>query len=127
MVDDTGEFYLKGLGVDASANAVDKGLGLLENLLQHEVWIASFFELCNRKLQLANVDATLVVVVVDDAQGGMTVENGYLAITYIDEVLGVFDNRCSIGGEEKFPLAATRQNGAYYERVFPVSQTDYSR
>lgn len=45
VVDHARKFHLAGVGVDASADAVDDGPGLLVNLLEHEMGIAALFQL----------------------------------------------------------------------------------
>ena len=87
-------------GLDAAADAVHDGLGLLVYLLEHEMRIAALFELRDAHLQLLDVDPALVVVERDDLEGLVAVDDGDLAVVHVDEILRVLDDRRGVGAEE---------------------------
>ena len=116
VVDHARKFHLAGVGVDASADAVDDGPGLLVNLLEHEMGIAALFQLRDRQLEFLDVDLRVVVVQRDDFQRGVAVDHGDFAVAHVDEILGVFDDRRGVGREEELPVAHAHDHRAALPR-----------
>ena len=89
----------------APAYAVEQRVGLLENLLEHEVGIAPFFELRDGEFEFLDVDGRLLVLEVEYFQRFAFTDEGYLLIFEIDDVFGVLNERSGVGGEERFVVA----------------------
>ncbi len=97
------EADLAGLEVDAAAEGVAGGLGLLEDLLQHEVLVAALLDLLRIPVEARHraVHGGARAVPDLDLRPG---EPRDVAVVEEDHVAGVSDERRRIGGEEALAL-----------------------
>ena len=112
VVHDARQDHVVRLGVDPAPNAVHDGLGLLEDLLEHEVRIAALFELGDAELQLLDVDLALLVVERYDLQRVVAIHDHYLAVIDIDDLVRIFHDRRRVRCQEKLLVADTDDHRA---------------
>lgn len=89
--------------VETTTHGVDDGLGLLEDLLLHEVVELALHDLLELKLEGldgSDVGATVSLLEAVDVQGAL-VDVGNVVILEVHDLLGVLDNGRGVGGEEE--------------------------
>ena len=93
---------------DARQDGAAQGLGLLHDLLEHEVLVAALF-------RGGDLPVDVVVFLFDGQLHGVeeldavAAEDGDLAVLHVDDVTGVFDQRRHVGGDEILALAEAEQ------------------
>ena len=89
--------------VETSTHGVDDGLGLLENLLLHEVVEAALHNLLELDLQSldgTDVGGSVILVQAVNVEGAL-VDVCNVVILEVQDLLGVLDNGGWVGGEEE--------------------------
>lgn len=89
--------------VEATTHGVDDGLGLLENLLLHEVVELALHDLLELKLEGldgSDVGASIGLLETVDVERAL-VDVGNVVVLKVHDLLGVLDNGRGVGGEEK--------------------------
>ena len=89
---------------EAAAHAVAQATGLVEDLLQHIVREAATVEHVKVHVDLSDVNIHALVAQVDDPQRLSRMADGYLLVIDVDDVLGVFGDRRSIGSDEELAV-----------------------
>lgn len=91
------------LGVQATTHGVDDGLGLLENLLLHEVVEAALHDLLQLDLDgLDGADVAGAVGLGQTVNVELTlVDVGNVIVLEVEDLLGVLDDGGGVGGEEE--------------------------
>ena len=97
--------------LDAGEDAPAQGLGLLHDLLEHEVLIAALLGGIDLPVHLADLllDGLHQVVIALDAVPG---EDGHLAVLHIAHLPGVADDGGDIAGQEVAAVAIAQDQGA---------------
>ncbi len=78
-------------GIEAAAQAVEDGIGLFEDFLEHEMIVAAFFDGCQFQVELLDEGCDLFVAQIFEDQF-VRFENGQFVVIDIDDFLGVFDD-----------------------------------
>ncbi|KAI6754186.1 hypothetical protein HG530_012700 [Fusarium avenaceum] len=89
--------------VETATHGVDNGLGLLENLLLHEVVKLTLHDLLELKLKGldgSDVGAAIGLLEAVDVEGAL-VDVSNVIILKVHDLLGVLDNSRGVGGEEE--------------------------
>jgi hypothetical protein len=89
--------------VETATHGVDNGLGLLENLLLHEVVKLALHDLLELKLEGldgSDVGAAIGLLEAVDVEGAL-VDVSNVIILKVHDLLGVLDNSRGVGGEEE--------------------------
>lgn len=95
--------YSPVLGVQATTHGVDDGLGLLENLLLHEVVEAALHDLLQLNLQSLNsadIASAIGLAKTVDVELSL-VDVGNVVVLEVENLLGVLDDSRWVGGEEE--------------------------
>jgi len=112
------------LGVKTTAHSVDNRLGLLENLLLHEVVVAALHDLLELNLNGLNgtdVGGARVLGQTVDVQ--LTVVNvGNVVVLEVKDLLGVLDNSGWVGGQEELNGLRSTVFGEESARLRAVEQ-----
>ncbi len=111
------------VGRYAAADAVCDGFGLLENLLEHEVRVASLLQFGDAHLELGDVDLRLAVVAADDAELLVAVDDGDLSVVEVDYLVGELDDGRGVGGE----VVGFGARDADHQRTAPAGSDDLVR
>ncbi len=115
MVDDAGQRHMRSLHINAAAHAVLQCFRLFENLFQHKMGIASFFQLAQIHFQLFDLGSFLDIGDRDNLGFLVPVEHRNFLVFQIDNLVCIFYDRRGIGSDEKFIIP-----DAYNERAaFP--------
>ena len=93
-------------GVETAAKTIVNGTGLLEDLFEHEMIVAAFFDgrQFNIELGYERSDLFIAQVLQDEFIG---CNDGKLVIVYVYHILGVLQHGRSVGTEEMLSLADT--------------------
>lgn len=89
--------------VQAATHGVDDGLGLLKNLLLHEVVELALHDLLQLQLEglnAAHIAAAVALLETVDVEGAL-VDVGNVIVLQVHDLLGVLDNGGRVGGEEE--------------------------
>ena len=84
------------LDVDAPADTVVEGLGLLVDFLEHEVRIAPLFELAEVHGKTLDLRGNLHIVEVHDFQGSVPADDGNFPVIEVNHLVGVFHDGGSV-------------------------------
>src|SRR5262249_36660228 len=99
--------------IQAAAKAVEDRVGLFEDLLDHEMIVAAFFDGCQLQVQLLDVGGQLFVAqVLEDELVGF--QDGQLVVIDVYDLFGVFDDGGGVGGKEMFSFPDTDDQGAAF-------------
>ena len=107
VINETGQGDIVHIDVHAASHRIGQGARLLEDLFEHEVRITAFLQLRERHLQLLDFRRLVDVVDGGDVYLFAQFEAHYLLVLDIDDLVRIFDNRCSIGSEEELVLTDT--------------------
>ena len=81
------------LGIDAAADAVDDGTGLLIDLLEHEGWISALLQVGDGNIQRGHFDVGFTVLKRHQLKRFAPFNHCNLTVLDINYVMGVFDYR----------------------------------
>ena len=89
------------LGIQSSSQTIGNGLRLLKDFLEHKMLVASLFNCLQLHLQLVDVGVGLDVFNGFDLKLPIAY-HGDFVIVQVHHLIGVLNDRCSIGGKEIF-------------------------
>src|SRR5690606_32445252 len=113
IIANAAQYQMSRTGVKPSPHAVANRSRLFENLLQHEVVVATLFDGFEREFQRMNVWGHRNVLDRLDRQA-IGIDNRNFTVVEIHHLVRVFDNWRSVGGQEVFILAdADDQRAAF--------------
>jgi len=98
--------------VDTTSHAFPDGIGLFKDFLEHEVGIATLFQLTETHLQFDDFVAFLHVVQIEDARFLAPLQAHHFVILQVDNPVGEFDDGGCVRSQEKFIVADAYNQGA---------------
>ena len=107
VIDESGEGDVILAYVDTSTHGVGQGTRLLEDLLEHEMRIAAFLELREREFEALDLRGLGDIIDSRDIYFFSQTQRYDLFILHVDDLIGIFDDRRSIGSEEILVLTNT--------------------
>ena len=105
MVDDRRKRHVVGIYVDAPAHAIKQAIRLLENLLEHEIRIASLFQLAKIDVHRFHRRVHARVVHIHHLQLVSGTDDGDVPVFQVHHLVSVFHNRSGIRGQIKLIVA----------------------
>ena len=111
-----GKHHVSTLQINASAHTVMNTIGLLKNLLQHEMRITALLQLAEIERHRLYLVRALHILEIHHFQFLPTTNNGYLLIFQIDHLVRIFHNRRGIGCQEEFILPDTHHQRTAFAR-----------
>ena len=103
------------LGIQSTSQAISNRLGLLENFFEHEMLVASLFNRLQLHLQLVDVGVGGHVFNGFDLKLSIAY-HGDFVIVQVDHLVGVLNDRRSIGSKEIFPFTYSNDQGRPFSR-----------
>ena len=102
---------MSALDIDTSSHAVGQAFRLLENLFQHEVWVAAFLYLSEVYVNSLDCQFLLFAENADDPYFLAEPNLGDVPILQIHHLVGIFNDRTGITAEEELTVADTHNDG----------------
>ena len=119
MIDDSTECYMSSFHIDSSTHTVGETLRLLEDLLEHEMRIATLLNLTQVDINGLDLRGKLGVVDVDHLQFLTALDHSDVPVLEIYHTVGIFDNRTGVGTDEELIFADT-----YHQRTLLSGRDD---
>ena len=101
IVDYCRKHYTVAFHIDPAAHTIVNATGLFINLFQHKVRITALFKLSDIEFHRLYFRLHPGVFQIDYFQFFSPVDHGNLSVFQIDNLIGIFHNRSSIGSQKK--------------------------